>query len=95
MRARPTAACDRNTADQLAGQIAVDTRDLQGRAGKDIAQFRHCGIAQPRKIAPQDEVDQPLPFEKPYRPGVHIGPPVMRGEIMRYLDVKSGLAFGN
>ena len=88
-----SAAAGRNPADQLAGQITVDARDLQGGAGKDIAQFRHRRIAQPRIIAPQDEIDQPLPLEKPYRPGVHISPPVMRGEIMRRLDPKSGQGF--
>src|SRR5450759_105728 len=83
-----------NPADQLAGKIAVGARHLQGRAGKHIPQFRDRCIAQPLVIAPQNEVDQPLPLEEPHRPGVHIGPPVMRHEIVRDPDVGFGLSFG-
>ena len=85
----------RNPFDQFAGKIAVGAGDLQGRAGKYLPQFRHRRIAQAGIVAPQNKVDQPLPLKKPYGLRVHIGPPVMRGEIMWCLDAASGRGSGN
>jgi hypothetical protein len=61
---------------QVFGKVAVDTGDLQHTTVDDLPHLLQCRIPQPGKVAPQNQVNQPLALEDMDRPGVQIGPPI-------------------
>ena len=58
------------------GQVAIDAGDLQAGAGKVVTESVERFVAQAREIAPQNQIDQPLPLETANRFGRHVGPVV-------------------
>jgi len=74
-------------AHQVLGEIAIDASHLQHAAIDVVAHFLQGEVAQARKIAPQDQVDQPLALEDVYRARMEISPPVGGLQVLRYRGV--------
>lgn len=75
-------ALGRQALAQAGAEVAVDARDLQRAPVELLAQCIKRLVAQPREVAPQDQVDQPPALEHVDRPRVHIGPPVGLLEVL-------------
>ena len=78
---------------ELDRQVAVHARHLQRSTRHGCAHLGERGIAQPRVVAEQDQVDEPVALEQPHRARVHVGPPVRLSQIVGNAEV-SGMGRG-
>ena len=73
----------RHALGQVFGEISIDAGHLQRAPRNLVSEFRQGGIAQPGEVAPQNQIDQPLPLEETHRIRMDVGPPVSVLQVTR------------